>query len=291
MPELPEVETIVRQLDRTLKGKVIKTVEVLKKRSFVGDEKELRGKMIMSVERVAKMLIIRFVEFEKVLVIHLKMTGQLIWRPDNWMDKRDFSKEVVGGHPSTDWIGKLPSSHTRVVVQFEDKSSLFFNDMRIFGWMKLMSQEELKLMTDELPPDVTDKKRFTFEYFRSLCVRTKKSIKLLVMDSAKIGGAGNIYANDALWVAKIDPHRPASSLSEEEMIELYQAVKMVINEGIRYGGATYSDFVGADGLGGKYQEHFRTYKRDGKPCLECGELIKKGKIGGRGTFWCGRCQK
>lgn len=291
MPELPEVETIVRQLDKILKGKTVRRVQVLKSRSFVGDENKLVGKKVLSVERIAKILILRFVDFEEVVIIHLKMTGQLIWRPVDWDIKHDVHDEIVGGHPSLDWVKSLPSSHTRVIVHFDDDSKLFFNDMRIFGWMKLISKEELRKLTDKLPPDVTDKERFTFEYFKGLCVKTKKAIKLLVMDSAKIGGAGNIYANDALWVARIDPHRPAASLSEDEMIGLYQGVKMVINEGIKYGGSTYSDFVGTDGLGGKYQEHFRTYKRDGKPCLECGANIIKGKIGGRGTYWCANCQK
>ena len=288
MPELPEVETIARQLDRTLRGKKIVGVEVLRTKSFVGKEKELEGRKIKRVGREAKMIVVEFFSWDKVLVIHLKMTGQLVWRPKNW-DIAHIKREVAGGHPSEDWIKELPDKHTRVVIDFSDKSRLFFNDLRVFGWMKIITRDQWLELREGLPPDVVDKE-FSLEYFMRILRGSGRAVKLVVMDSQKIGGAGNIYANDALNLAKIDPRRSAKSLSAEEIKKLYEALKKVIKLGIKYGGATYSSFRDTRGLGGKYQDHFLTYKREGEKCKNCRGKIKKVKLGGRGTYYCPGCQ-
>ena len=129
MPELPEVETIARQLDKALKGRVVESVEVLREKSFVGKEDDLVGRKIKKVGRKSKMVVVEFEEWNKVVLIHLKMTGQLVLT--------EGKKRTVGGHPTADWVNKLPSKHTRVVMGFKDGLKLFFNDMRTFGWMKI----------------------------------------------------------------------------------------------------------------------------------------------------------
>src|SRR3989344_2113938 len=187
MPELPEVETIVRQLDKALKGKVISGVEVLREKSFGGSSLELMGKKIKKVGRKAKMVVI---EFDKLVVlVHLKMTGQLVLVKGK--------ERVVGGHPTADWVNKLPSKHTRVIINFKDGSRLFFNDMRTFGWMKIGD-------VPSMPPDVVDKE-FDFNYLKSVFAKSKRAVKVIIMDQKQMGGVGNIYACDALFLAGVDP--------------------------------------------------------------------------------------
>lgn len=284
MPELPEVETIRRQLNEVLSGKKIKEVEILRETSFTGDKNKLIGLRIKRVERKAK--IIEFIfEGEKDMVIcHLKMTGQLIYC--------DGDKRVAGGHPTADWIKKLPSSHTRVIWKFADGSELFFNDMRVFGWMRIVDQDKYAKETRKKVPDV-DEKEFDSEYLKKILSKSTRSVKLVILDQDKVGGMGNIYANDALFLAKIHPKRKANSITEKEVKLLCKAMKEVIEEGIKYGGSSASDekYVNVSGMGGKYQNHFKVYERAGKECLKCGAKILKSKIGGRGTYYCNICQK
>lgn len=290
MPELPEVETIAKQLDRVLIGKKISRIEIKKQKSFQGDVDDLVGKTISGVERRAKMIVMRFRGVEKILMIHLKMTGQLIYIEDSKTQKTKNSKRVVGGHPTPDWVNELPNKHTRVLIDFSDGSKLFFNDLRIFGWMKIMQNSEFGNQMSKLPPDVTDK-GFSLEYFSQVLGRSGRSVKLVLIDQSHFGGIGNIYANDALYKARIDPRRKAKELSKKEVSELYRAVKEVIDLGIKYGGASIDRYVNAVGLEGKYQEHFLVYGREGEKCERDGETIKKIKIGARGTYYCPTCQK
>lgn len=288
MPELPEVETIVKQLRNVIVGKEIKDVEILRVKSFVGDPQRLIHKNITGVFRRAKVLGFEIGEEVRVIV-HLKMTGQLIWRPKGW-SLNNLGDEVVGGHPSEDWVASLPSKHTRVIWTFNDDSKLFFNDMRVFGWMKMLQKDELEKLFENSPPDVIDEE-FTLEYFAKAISGVRRPIKVVLMDTNKMGGVGNIYANDALWEAKILPDKKACDLNDLETEKLYEAIRKVIDLGIRYGGATSANYVNLDGLGGSYQEHFAVYQRNGENCLRCGTKILKNKIGGRGTFWCPNCQQ
>lgn len=281
MPELPEVETIVRQLDEVLPGKIIERVMALTAKSFVGNEKDLVGKEIEKVERRAKMIFLRFKKLEKVLAIHLKMTGQLIYLSGN--------HRVVGGHPTSDWVGHLPSQYTRVIIELDGGAKLFFNDLRIFGWMKLIPDDEWEKLVERLPPDVTSKD-FSSDYFGKVLGKSGRSVKLVLMDQTKFGGVGNIYANDALYLAKINPKRKAKELSKKEVSELYRAVREVIERGIKYEGASVDKYVNAAGVGGRYQEHFLVYQRNGQKCQRDGEIIRRINLGGRGTFLCPKCQ-
>lgn len=282
MPELPEVETIRRQLNEVLPGKKIKRLEVLREKSFGGDPKIIKGWEIEKVERKSKIIEIYFKAKGEMLIIHLKMTGQLVFV--------DGLKRVVGGHPTADWIKELPSKHTRVAISFTDGSNLFFNDMRVFGWIRLVNVERYEKEMRKTAPDVTDKE-FSLEYFVNLIKKTGKAIKLLLMDQEKIGGIGNIYANDALYLAKVMPNRKSNSLGMTEIKNLLVAVREVIAKGIRYGGASAANYVDTNGLGGTYQNHFLVYKKDGQKCPKCGGKIMKTKIGGRGTFFCPKCQR
>jgi len=294
MPELPEVETIVRELDRVLPGKKIAAVSVLRAKSFIGDEKELVGMEIDGVGRRAKMIVIKChppsheamagrgsATVSRLLVIHLKMTGQLIYLSG--------THRVVGGHPTPDWVNELPSKSTRVVIELDNGAKLFFNDLRVFGWLKVMANGKWQMAISKMPPDVTSKE-FTVEYFAKVLGKSGRPIKLVLMDQEKLGGVGNIYANDALYLARISPKRKAKEITEKEGGELYEAVKKVINLGIKYGGASVDKYVDAAGMGGKYQEHFLVYGRNGQKCTRDRDVIKKIKLGGRGTYYCPGCQ-
>ncbi len=288
MPELPEVETIARQLREVLVGKKILKIEVLRARSFVGDFKEIEGKKISEITRRSKVLQIGLNDYEKSLIIHLKMTGQLVYVKDSKNQKSKISNRIAGGHPSEDWVAELPNKHTRVVFNFGDESKLFFNDLRVFGWVKIIDNGELTIQNEKLPPDIVDKE-FTQKYFEKVLV-SGKPIKLLILDQQKIGGMGNIYANDALFASGIEPRRKSNSLGKVEIKKLYEAMKMVIKKGIESGGASAANYVQVTGKGGSYQDHFLVYKRDGQECRMCGTIIKKYKLGGRGTYFCSKCQ-
>lgn len=283
MPELPEVETVRRQLSKVLKGKETEKIEVLREKSFRGSKENLVQKKVKIVERKAKLLVIVFEGEERVL-IHLKMTGQLVW-----VEKG--KKRVGGGHPTSDWVNELPSSHTRVVVYFKGGGKLYFNDMRGFGWMKLVKRNEWKEMEEKMPMDVVDR-GFTVEYLKKVLKSSGRVVKLVIMDQKKMGGVGNIYANDGLYLAGVKPDRKAKELRDEEVLKLYQSLVEIMREGIRMGGATASDekFVDVYGMGGKYQEKFKVYDRKGEKCRKCGEKIRKIKVGGRGTYFCPVCQ-
>lgn len=281
MPELPEVETIAVQLNEVLVGRTVSRVLVYRDKSFTGESSELVGKKIFKVGRRSKTVIIELEGLEVVIQTHLKMTGQLIFVGGE--------KRVAGGHPSADWIGDLPSKHTRVEIGFGDGSTLFFNDMRAFGWMRVITKKEQDRQAKDMPPDVVDIE-FTLKYFECILKRYKRPIKIMLLDQQLMGGIGNIYANDALNMAKVLPTRKANELSAAEVRKLYEAVKRVIALGIKHGGASAANYVDTKGLGGTYQNYFLTYKREGQPCKNCEGKIVKIKLGGRGTFYCPGCQ-
>ena len=310
MPELPEVETIRRQLEKVLVGQRIIKVECLREKSLQGDSLKVVGRKIKRVGRRAKLMVIelggipargtgrRPLKSAKKLeskglyiLIHLKMTGQLVYVPKiRGLKPRIFKPRIFGGHPTADWVSKLPSKHTRVVIEF-DKGTLFFNDMRVFGWVKIVDEQEKNEELKKYGPDVNSR-QFTTKYLREVLKNSGRAVKVIILDQHKIGGIGNIYANDGLYLAKIDPRKAANKVSEEEISKLVKALKKVIAKSIRLGGASESDFVHADGLGGSYQKHFLIYKKDGEKCRWCKKgIIRKEKIGGRGTYYCSKCQK
>ncbi len=289
MPELPEIETVKLQLEKILVGRLITGVEVRVEKIVQGDTALVIMKKISGVRRRAKVLIIDLAEGVS-LAFHFKMSGQLIL--DNDDRGETISDRIVGGHPTADFVGKLPSVHTRVIFKL-DKGTLFFNDQRMFGWVKIGKREEVEKEKFflNLGPEPFD---INADEFKERLGKSKRAIKLTIMDQTIISGVGNIYANDALWEANILPNRATNSLTETESEKLFNAIILVLTEGIKYGGATAADakYIDLHGLGGHYQEHFRTYDREGLPCLKGdGGKIDRSVIGGRGTYYCSVCQK
>lgn len=278
MPELPEVESIKRQLKPNLIGKVISEIKVLSPKNFVGDHKKVTGLKISSVDRYGKVLVIAL-DNSFFLNIHFKLSGQMLYSKNA---KKAVFKNTI---PFTK--GKtMPANTTRVIISFTDGSGLFFNDLRKFGWIK-MSREPLKPKgVDVLSRD------FTPKLVNSLTRKTRKPIKVLLMDQDLITGIGNIYANDSLFLAKVHPQRLSNSLSKKEIGLLYKAIKKTINSGISDMGSSGADeaFILPDGSRGGHQRNFLVYQREKKPCLVCHTVIKRVKHNGRSSFFCPNCQ-
>lgn len=282
MPELPEVETVVRKLRDLVVGKTIETIDVLNQKSFTGNISQIEGRTIADVKRRAKIINI-VIDDDLHLLTHLKMTGQYILQ--------DGEQRAGGGHPSSDWVDNLPSRHTRVIFYFTDGSKLFFNDMRKFGWIRQHSKLQKDQVYAKLGPDVIEDE-LTADYLSRQLERRTIPIKQAIMMNQILCGVGNIYACDSLNDAKISPFRPSNSLSKEEISELVSSMKRIVNMAIERGGTTFDGmYVDVDGMAGSYQDDVLTYGREGKNCYNCGTLLRKEKLGGRGTYYCPSCQK
>ncbi|MFZ5376848.1 MAG: bifunctional DNA-formamidopyrimidine glycosylase/DNA-(apurinic or apyrimidinic site) lyase [Patescibacteria group bacterium] len=279
MPELPEVETIKKRLESLVVGKTITQIEILHPKSFQGNVEQVIGQRIVALSRRAKLLQI-ILENGYSLLIHLKMTGQLIY---------EGATRVGGGHPTADWVKKLPSKHTRIIFYFSDKERLFFNDIRVFGWVRTLSPEEVKREFSKYGPDINDA-NLSASYLIEQFGRRSINIKQALMMNQIVAGVGNIYACDALNLAKIDPQKAAYQLTENEVVRLFEAAQTVINRGIEKGGATVENYVHVDGFAGQYQSVMLVYGKEGQACPNCGAKIIKMKVAGRGTYYCMSCQ-
>jgi formamidopyrimidine-DNA glycosylase len=267
MPELPEVETVRLQLEREILGSTISMIEVKEAKNFVGDHLLIIGEKIEKVGRVGKYLFVHF-ESDKGLVIHLKMTGRLVLQDDFY----DMAK------------------HTRVIITLTDERKVYYWDIRKFGYVKVsenleVTREKLKQKMGQEPWDITDK-----ELLGKL-KKTTRPIKEAILDQSILAGVGNIYANDGLWLARIDPRRKANSLKLKEINKLRESLCIVLKRGLTVGGAsdnTYRDFYGERG---GYQDEFLSYGRTGEPCNRCGTKLKRIVVSGRGSWICEKCQK
>ena len=290
MPELPEVETIKLQLNKFLVGHEITSVEVRNKQSlagnagrkiFQGDEKRIVGAKVIDTRRFGKVTVIDLDNKYSILT-HVKLTGQFIYRGPN-LKVDSLSKKVIGG---------LGGPHTLVIFTLDKEGLLYYNDVRRFGWIKIVKSE--KILSDKFIKQLGPEpfKNLNFNYFSNLLSKSRRNIKTLLMDQSKISGVGNIYVNDALWLSKINPKRPAKSLSKKESKLLFNALHTVLKAGLKYGGASELAFVTPDGKEGEYQNHTLVYGHQGKICKSCKiNKIEKFFLGGRGTYWCSLCQK
>lgn len=342
MPELPEVETVRRGLSKYLPGKVIAAVEHCWDKSFPNAandvEQFLIGAKIMTVRRRAKVLIIDL-DSEYSLVIHLKMTGQLVYRAPS-------GERFGAGHPTDSLVGELPDKSTRVIfclVEGKDDAlepsarkqrstqrgvqkkvqrastevadtaigqehwqsfglspkagqcaaHLFFNDQRKFGWVRLLPTPEVmnidffrRIGPEPLAADFT-----ATGFCKRIQKRPNTTIKAALLDQAVIAGVGNIYADESLWGAKINPSVRVRDLTTKQLNTLFTELRYVLELSIEKGGSTDKNYVNAEGKKGSYLSFARVFRRQGKPCLRCGTLIEKTRVAGRGTHFCPYCQK
>lgn len=287
MPELPEVETVRRGLAALIPGKTIARETHDTPKGFPNTPGEVQafliGATVTGVSRRAKAL---FIELSSgyVLMIHLKMTGQLVYlSPD---------ERFGAGHPSDSLVGELPDRSTRVTLTFTDGAQLFFNDQRKFGWMKLLPAAEVALdpFMQKVGPEPLEP-TFTAEQFAERFTRrARTNIKAALLDQSVVAGVGNIYADEALWGAEVHPKRLVGDVTPKEMAAIYRELRDVMNLAIEKGGSSNRNYVNAEGKKGSYMDFARVFRREGLRCPRCDATIEKLRVAGRGTHICPRCQ-
>jgi formamidopyrimidine-DNA glycosylase len=267
MPELPEVETIRAQLAPRLTGRSLARVEILDPRltrpiDLFEVAEELEGDTVVAVERRGKYLVLRL-ESGLALLVHLRMTGGFHWEP---------------------------ATHERAVLELDDGTRLAYRDVRRFGtWLVLEGAELDPYLSGKNGPEPLGP-RFTAAWLAERLSRRRAALKAVLLDQRVVAGLGNIYADEALWRARLNPLRPADSLSSDEIRRLVRAIRQALRAGIARQGSTLSTYRQPDGSPGSMQEEFRVYGRDGQSCPRCGTMIAKTRAGGRGTWFCPRCQ-
>lgn len=287
MPELPEVETVRRGLSALVIGRTISQVEHDAPKSFPNAPADVNqfliGSTITDIRRRAKVLLIDL-DSEYTLVIHLKMTGQLVYR----------GEQVFGaGHPSDSLIGELPDRSTRVTLTFQDGSHLYFNDQRKFGWVKLYPTIEVPNIDfmKRVGPEPLEES-FTADDFAARFVRRGGgTIKAALLDQTVVAGVGNIYADESLWGARIHPATRVRDVTGDQLKNVFSELQYVLNLSIEKGGSTDRNYVNAEGKRGSYIDFARVFRREGKPCpRHPDQMIEKIRVAGRGTHICPICQ-
>lgn len=289
MPELPEVETVKNGLKNLVIGKQIIAVWHDWPKSFPNTQNDvdafLVGSKIVDVRRRAKVLMIDL-DSRYSLVIHLKMTGQLVFVAN------DDSKRFGAGHPSGSLIGKLPDRSTRVIFNFVD-SKLFFNDQRKFGWVRLLPTAEINNMDffKKVGPEPLDKAFTEVDFAERFARKKKTTIKAAILDQSVIAGIGNIYADESLFAAEIHPQTTVTDVSEKQFDVLFRELVKVLQKSIEAGGSSDKNYVNAEGKTGSYLTFAKVFRREGQTCPRCGTIIEKIRVAGRGTHICPSCQK
>ncbi len=280
MPELPEVESLRLGLEKVLLGQKILTIKILNSKIVSGNsttrefskskEKEfienLRNKKIISVARRAKNIIFNF-HTEEVLIVHLKMTGQLLYDGEQ-------------------------NKHTHIVFELE-KGTLHYNDVRKFGYVlyyKNLNEAMRFGHFKNIGAEPFDR-GFTLDYFRENILKKNKKIKTVLLEQSVVVGCGNIYADEVCFASKVLPDRSCKTLSENEIKSLYQNIKSILKAAIRSGGSSISDYLLPDGSKGSYATSHKVYGKSGTPCSICGNILEKSIISGRATVYCHTCQK
>ena len=273
MPELPEVETVRRRIAPLVEGTTIASAEIVDPRltrpvspSLVADA--LVGERIAAVERRGKYLLWRL-ESGRTLVVHLRMTGSLLHFP----------------------AGDLPAdAHRRATLALDTGAAVGHRDVRRFGTWELLDDGHLRpYLASRLGPEPLAPS-FTSARLARIVAGRRAPIKAVLLDQRRIAGIGNIYADEALWRARIHPRRPAGELDAPEIAHLHRAVRAALRRGVELNGSTLRDYVTPDGEGGGMQHEFHVYGRLGDPCDRCGRPIERIVVGGRGTWLCPRCQ-
>ncbi|MBQ8984942.1 bifunctional DNA-formamidopyrimidine glycosylase/DNA-(apurinic or apyrimidinic site) lyase [Candidatus Saccharibacteria bacterium] len=280
MPELPEVETIRRGLDKFVIHQKIQNTTILCDKSFHGTP---TSAIITGIRRFGKALIIDL-DNQKSLMIHLRMTGQLIFDP------KDKAARFAAGHPSENFVDTLPNKQTRVIIELEN-GTLYFNDQRKFGFIKVLDTKDLRddPFIKKLAPEPWQMDETVF--YEKLQKHKNSPIKAVILDQTVIAGLGNIYADEALFMSKIHPKTKAGTLTKKESANLLKMAAHAMDLSIESGGSTLRDYKKADGTRGDYLDKFaQVFNKQGKPCPICKTPIQKIRVAGRGTHICPHCQ-
>lgn len=293
MPELPEVETIKRGLAKSLTGKTISGVEVrwgktVSPTSVNNFKKIVEGRKITGLERRAKML---FIHLDKniSLAVHLKMTGQLIFVPLQKGGQAKSGKIISGGHPTNDV--QTPGRHTRLIINLKNDGTLYFNDLRKFGWVRILDEKLKKYISTEVGPEPLSS-AFTLDVFLKIFERyPSRTVKQILLDQKLIAGIGNIYADESAHMSHVLPMRKVKTLTEKEITDLHKNIREVLKLSIQKKGTSSKNYVRSNGERGGFVPYLLVYGRKGETCKTCGGKILKIKHAGRGTHYCPDCQK
>jgi formamidopyrimidine-DNA glycosylase len=298
MPELPEVESLRRSLKPYAIGKTIQSIVVHKPKLVSGSgtvrqplehkkqefETELIGSKITDITRVAKNLIIHLSN-GKVLLVHLKMTGQLVYQDDD-------KNKVLGGHPIELSESKLPNQHSHIIFEL-DKGNLYYNDVRMFGYVLLYPDLEVVYKLGHFDKIGLDPfyDKFTAEYLYKNLKAKKSKLKIVLLNQEIVTGLGNIYADEVCFKAGILPTRLSNTLTKKEVDKLYQSIIEIIPKAVEMGGSSIANYIMADGSRGTYAREHKVYGKAGKQCFGCQKLLQKTVINSRTTVFCPFCQK
>lgn len=288
MPELPEVETVRIGLQSFLPGRQVAAVTHDWPKGFPNADSDVKAFLIdatiTGVRRRAKVLLIDL-NTAYSLVIHLKMTGQMVFRGSH--------EQFGAGHPNQSLVGSLPDKTTRVTFTFTDQSKLFFNDQRKFGWVRLLPTAEVENLDffRKVGPEPLAADFSAQDFINRLQRRPRSNIKAVLLDQTVVAGVGNIYADESLWAAKIHPQSRVEDIPMASSKKLYAALRAVLQLSIEKGGSTDKNYVNAEGKRGSYLSFAKVFRREGKPCPRCGTSIIKTRVAGRGTHTCPTCQK
>lgn len=272
MPELPEVETVRRGLEKLILGKKISNIEIHYPKMIKTDleqfQKEMPGQVIQTMGRRGKYLL--FYLSDKVLISHLRMEGKYFYYPDQVPERK----------------------HAHVLIHFEDGGTLVYEDVRKFGTMELLAPELLEayFLSKKLGPEPTEQD-FDLEIFRGALKKSKKPIKSHLLDQTLVAGLGNIYVDEVLWRAKVHPSRTSNSLTAQEARKVHDETINVLGQAVEKGGSTIRTYTNAFGEDGTMQEFHQVYDKAGQACSRCGTSIEKIQLGGRGTHFCPNCQR
>lgn len=287
MPELPEVETIRQGLKKHVLSKRLEKPLVNLPKMVRGNvtafQAALTGNSFAEIDRRAKLLIFRLEQGDHSMLLHLKMTGQLIY--PNSVDR------VAGGHPFPEFNVELPNKYTHLIFPFADGSQLFFNDLRQFGYVQLVDNTELDSIFTKygLEPGTSN---FTWEAFQNLLQGRRSPLKQFLLNQQLIAGLGNIYADEVAFYAQVRPDRPLNTLTLAEQRRLFEGIETIIGSAIEHRGTTFRNYADSEGKKGGYAQFLQVYGRAGERCLRCGQAeIEKIKLAGRGTHFCPNCQK
>lgn len=302
MPELPEVENLRRGLQKALRGRRIRAVKVNKPKLVSGKgnnrtasakkagefARKLKGDSVAAVERLAKNLIFRM-KSGATVVAHLKMSGQFAYKDGR--ASMSGKRAVIGGHPIELSESELPNKHTHIIFDL-DKGALYYNDTRMFGYVLWYPDYEAahKAHFGELGPEPLGP-AFTLKYFREALAKSGAMLKAALLAQSIVTGLGNIYVDEACFMAGVRPDRRADNLTASEVQKLYVAIKKILTKAIEAGGSSVSTYRLLDMTRGNYAREHKVYGRAGEPCVKCARPLSKMLIQTRTTVFCNNCQK
>lgn len=285
MPELPEVETIRRDLIAVILHKKITAIDIYKPKLVRNGVKKFKQGLIdqqfTDIGRIGKLMYFHLPR-KKYLLVHLKMTGQLIYQEKNEL--------IAGGHNWPPIEEKLPNKYSHIIFTFTDKSQLFFNDQRQFGYMEIVGQVKLdKIIADYGIEPLTE--NFIFDDFNELLKDRQASIKSILLNQKIIAGIGNIYADEILHASGIRPNKSVRRISTKNKQEIFHHSNAIISQAIKYRGTTFNNYRDPKGKKGNFVSQLKVYGREGEKCGTCGIVIVRKKFNGRSAHYCPKCQK